>query len=194
MIIGFVGPAGAGKDAACDALVEELGYEKRSFAEPMREAMRRLNPILGVPSEWMREWPAEVRWNDLPYHEAKFSFGGEGRRLLQVLGTEIGREMFGENFWVEQAIRGISSGDPVCFSDVRFKSEAEAITLMGGHLIRIIRPDVLDLGAHSEHASETEARYILTTARVVNHDSLEAFQARCVSQVRDLVAADQAVF
>ena len=182
--IGFTGKAGSGKDVACKILAEEYGYEHRAFADPMREIMRRLNPAIGL--RWPNhEEPDFVRWNDLPYHEAKLFNDGEGRRLMQVLGTEIGRDMFGENFWVDLSMR---DADPdCCWSDVRFLNEAEAFSHVFGYVIRIERPGSELDGEAGQHASELEMDQIEPDVTIVNDGTLEEFQVKVRNAVEELM-------
>lgn len=55
----------------------------------------------------------------------------EVRRLLQVLGTEIGRNMFGEDSWVKLAeatiTAGLDLGSKVCITGIRYANELEMI-------------------------------------------------------------------
>lgn len=55
----------------------------------------------------------------------------EVRRLLQVLGTEIGRNMFGEDSWVKLAeatiTAGLDRGCNVCITGIRYANELEMI-------------------------------------------------------------------
>lgn len=147
MIIGLSGYARSGKNAVADILGEN--YRQVSFAEPMRKILLIQNPIIGrVTGD-----------KDITISEAVYSHGWdkakdlfpEIRRHLQVLGTEVGREMFGQDFWVHMAIKGIKPTDNVVFTDVRFFNEAYAIKNMGGEVWRINREGV---GAVNEHVSE----------------------------------------
>jgi hypothetical protein len=146
--IGFAGWARSGKDTAAAYLVENYGYTRMSFAAPMKEALYRLNPritinnVLGTP---IRTGVDIYGWDDLKEH------GPEVRELLQRFGTEVGREMFGENFWVEYALQNVSDGSKVVVSDVRYPNEADAIKALGGSVWRINR---LGVFAANDHASE----------------------------------------
>ena len=150
MIIGLSGYARSGKNTVADILGKE--YRQVSFAEPMREALYKLNPILGKDSLTggliqLKNMVDAVGWD-----MAK-ELSTEVRRLLQVLGTEVGREMFGQDFWVHMAIQGILPEDNVVFTDVRFFNEAYAIKNMGGEVWRINREGVEAVNAHvSEHS------------------------------------------
>ena len=71
--------------------------------------------------------------------------------MLQRFGTEVGRHMFGEDFWVDTAIDKIPDGSKVVFADVRFPNEANAIKSLGGEVWRINREGY---GAANDHISE----------------------------------------
>jgi hypothetical protein len=115
----------------------------------MKEAMYKLNPI--VHSDQI----GNFRYKDLVdvygLDSAKDSHP-EIRRLLQVFGTEVGRDMFGTNFWVDLTLNSVKE-DRVVISDVRFKNEADAIRSIGGQVWRINRNGV---GPVTDHASEVD--------------------------------------
>lgn len=146
--IGLSGYARSGKDTVGAYLVEHHGYQRVSFADPMREALYALNPFIDVDG-----WDVSVR-------EAVDAFGWEKlktksftiRPLMQRLGTEVGRNMFGTDFWVDLAMSRIPDGSKVVFTDVRFPNEAEAVKAVGGQVWRITRPG---LTAANNHPSET---------------------------------------
>lgn len=145
--IGISGYARAGKDTIADRMVEQHGYTKMSFAEPMKEALIALDPQIDyggmrVSLSWIIK---KAGW------EALKPLSQEVRPLLQRFGTEVGREMFGENFWVDLAISKIQDGAKVVFADVRFPNEANAIKGLGGQIWRVTRGT---MGPANDHVSE----------------------------------------
>jgi len=153
MLIGLAGWARSGKDTFANHLVLNKGYTKIAFAEPMREALVRLNPTIEVGNFKLAKLATAV--NVFGWEELK-GLSPDIRGLMQRLGTEVGREMFGENFWVEQTMKRVAgvSGDCVV-SDVRYPNEAQAIRDAGGLVIRIERIGVDAPNGHSsEHALE----------------------------------------
>jgi hypothetical protein len=79
----------------------------------------------------------------------------EVRRLLQVFGTEVGRKMFGLDFWIDIALKDLSGDTQVVISDVRFPNEADAIAKLGGSVWRINRKNHSAVNGHaSEHAMD----------------------------------------
>lgn len=145
MIVAFSGPAQSGKTSAAQYLANTRGYVVASFADPIRDAAFRLDPIVsgGVT---LREAVGDLGWQ-----RAKLAYP-EVRRTLQKLGTEVGREMFGLDCWVDRALAMIADDEPVAFDDTRFDNEARAVRATGGIIVEIRRPDYEYSGAH---ASET---------------------------------------
>ena len=146
--IGLAGWARSGKDTVADYLVETCGYTKMSFAAPMKEAMYRLNPRITVneiANTALRVGIDVYGWDGIKERSP------DVRGLLQRFGTEVGREMFGDDFWVNAAIKDVPDGAKAVFSDVRYPNEADAIRRLGGKVWRVLRPGV---GPANEHASE----------------------------------------
>jgi hypothetical protein len=144
MIIGLSGYARSGKDTVAQYLASTYDFSQYSFAEPIKKAVYTLNPKIDKRTHY-----ADIV--DEYGLEAAKSAHPEIRRLLQVFGTEVGRKMFGENFWVDLCLNNIRSERAV-ISDVRFPNEAEAIRNKGGFVYRINRPNI---EAVNTHISET---------------------------------------
>ena len=149
--IGLSAYAQSGKDTVADRLVEKHGYTKMSFAAPIREALVRLNPRINMvgmpPGAQLSTFVRISGWEELKADEV-----GDVRGLLQRMGTEVGREMFGEDVWADYAINSIPDGAKVVFADVRYPNEADAIRNLGGSIWRIVRKGV---GPANDHTSES---------------------------------------
>lgn len=128
-IIGITGPAGAGKDTAAQVLIDVRGYQRMSFADPIK-AM--LAAGLGLTPEQL---------NDPAGKEAPIDWiiGQTPRQLMQTLGTEWGRQLVHPDIWVRAMARMIESSPAqrIVIPDVRFENEAHAIRQMGGKIIRL---------------------------------------------------------
>jgi hypothetical protein len=147
MLIGLSGYARSGKDTVAELLCHNYEYSRMSFANPIKQALYRLNPE--VNGYRLAEMVDNHGWE---YVKAQHD---EARRLLQVLGTEVGREMFGESFWVNMALTGILPEDKIVFSDVRYPNEAYAIQRAGGQVWRINRHNHSAVNSHkSERAMD----------------------------------------
>jgi hypothetical protein len=171
--VGLAGFARSGKDSVGAVLVSE-GFVRRSFATPMRQALCRLNPLVDTVNGVM------------PLMDGLYLLGSwEGlkvrapgvRVLLQRFGTDVGRELFGEDFWVEQAFRGLGDED-VVFTDVRFPNEAEAIRGRGGVVWNVVRPGV---GVANGHVSESALAGFVFDETILNDGSLEDLKGKVLS-------------
>jgi hypothetical protein len=156
-------------------LVDKHGYTKMSFADPMREALYRLNPEIDVDSYSMNLATAV----DLMGWETLKEVSPNIRGLMQRMGTEVGREMFGENFWVDTALNSVEDGSKIVFADVRFPNEADAIKTLGGEVWRISREGV---GPANDHISETALDSYFFSLYIVNDGTIENTYA-CVDDV-----------
>ena len=147
MIIGLSGYAQSGKDATANLLCLNYEYERRAFADPIRHAMYRLNPIIQGKTH-LAELIDDYGWDVIKQNP-------EARRLLQVFGTEVGRKMFGDNFWIKTALKDLVGTERIVISDVRYPNEADAIKQLGGTVWRINRKNHSAVNGHpSEHAMD----------------------------------------
>lgn len=152
MIIGLAGYARVGKDTAAKFLTDK-GWTRVAFADGVRESVLTLNPW--IPGEYetssnsinLRISRLSVIVGEVGWEEAKKI--PEVRRLLQVMGTEVGRDMFGYNTWVNRAVSKFTENTVI--TDVRFENEAKAIKDRGGIIVKISRPGFSSL---NQHASE----------------------------------------
>jgi len=164
--IGLSGWAKSGKDTVAQYLVENHGFTRISFADPMREALLALDPYVPYMGLHMRlsgvihfrGWDNAKR--DVP----------EIRELLQRFGTEVGRNMFGQDFWVNQAIEKATRYEKVVFSDCRYNNEADAVKAIGGVVWRIFRPEV---SAVNDHTSEQDLNNYPFDSHIQNDSTLE---------------------
>lgn len=153
-IIGLSGYARSGKDTVADILVKDHGFTRVSFAEPMRDALYALNPVVSIDNAEHRIRVQDVI-DEYGWDGYKESLDGkEIRELMQRLGTEVGREMFGESFWVMAAegimLNLLNEGKKVVFTDVRFLNESGMIhEYTDGQVWRVRRPGVFPANSHA---------------------------------------------
>lgn len=163
MLIGFTGKLGSGKDTAGERfanLVEEEGI-RLSFARPLKESAAALLDIDPLDWETYKNDPDVQIHLTVGYRDSEIQRGLEepnvvrtftAREFLQRYGTEAHRDVFGQDFWVEQAMRDYfrSRGYFHYVTDCRFENEAKSILAHNGLIIRV-------LGANEEtgtHVSE----------------------------------------
>jgi hypothetical protein len=179
MIIGLSGWARSGKDTVANHLVENHGFVKMAFADPMREALYRLNPSIQIGEVYGVHLASAV--DSMGWEELK-GISPDIRPLLQRLGTEVGRQMFGENIWVDLAMKAAAQHSNVVFADCRFQNEADAIRSAGGSIWRIERPGV---EAVNDHISEHELDEYAFDATLKNLDDVESL-GRVVDQAIEI--------
>lgn len=159
-LIGLAGWAKSGKNAVGDILIVNGGYHPVAFADKLRDAMAILDPIVGIKITVVHNCPEYrlVRYNEAVYEygyeAAKDMFDLEVRKLLQRMGTDVGRNFIGPDTWVGPLMAQIDAApDKYVITDVRFPNEADAIRSRGGRVYWISRPGVGPANDHySEHA------------------------------------------
>lgn len=182
-LIGLGGKLGSGKDEVADELCRAHGYVKIGMSDILNHALLALDPWV----EYYREDEPE-RYSEYikrhGYVEAKKN--SEVRRLLQVLGTEVGRNMLGENIWVDATEARIydfwARDKGVIVTGIRYPNELEMINALGGLSAWVSRPGHEATGSH---ASETSVNPEHFGQIILNDGSLEDLydKARCLSSV-----------
>lgn len=147
MIIGLSGYARSGKDTVAELLVLNYGFKRLAFADGIREALLALNPIL-FDGTRLNELVGMYGWEIAKGKD-------EVRRLLQVMGTEVGRKLINEDVWVWLLFNKINTDERIVIPDVRFPNEARMIEQQGGEVWRINRHNHTAVNDHvSEHAMD----------------------------------------
>lgn len=182
-VIGVNGYARSGKDTIANILVEQCGFKRMAFADKLREALYELNPF--VVHERGHDY-ATVQWViDMygwdGYKETEW--GPEIRRLLQRMGTEVGRNILGENIWVDAVLNDLDDQGKYVFTDCRFENEAESVTNLWGRVWRVDRPGV---GPANDHISEIGLDDWNFDVRINNAGSIEDLAEKVVDHARRL--------
>lgn len=169
MLVGLTGYAGSGKNAAAEGLIAS-GWSQLSFAEPIRQMLLVLNPIIHAGVH------LQTFIDDQGWDETKYSYP-EVRRLMQVLGTEVGRDMIDDDLWIKLAKKTmedcLKQGKPVVFTDVRFSNEVEMIRFNGGKIIRIHREGTKPA---QNHVSDTNVDLLTIDREIINSGTVEDLQ------------------
>lgn len=127
--IAFTGRAQSGKTTSAKFL-ESRGYQRISFADPLKDMLRVLTPVVDK------------------HRRPGVLCGKSVREALQTLGTEWGRKLIGEDIWARHMIARIDLliGDfhdgaikGIVIDDCRFDNEAELLSGAGATLIKVCR-------------------------------------------------------
>lgn len=175
MIVGLMGYAQVGKDTVAKTLVEEHGFTRIAFADALRDCVYALNPIVQAWAGMHPEHglvPLTVTVQNLVNVHGwdKAKQNPEVRRLLQVMGTEVGRDIIAPNVWVDIAMRKVHATGRYVFTDVRFPNESTAIARERGTLVRVRRQGFEPVNGHS---SETAVDHVEPHFTIYNDGSLE---------------------
>lgn len=191
MLIGLNGRLKAGKDTTFQ-IIKELypEAERVSFADPLKESaaqalglsLETLETLKGHEEIHMEFPSGMVMSSTLASHpKSELSHWKLNiRSYLQRYGTEAHREVFGDNFWVDQALPlDLDHSDRLLVvTDMRFPNEAQRVLDLGGHTVRVVR-DVQT--AHSLHPSEQDidhmCRYTIDNTGTLNdlYEEVAAF-------------------
>ncbi len=182
LIIGFVGRKRSGKTIASEAIrkrciANNVPFKRHGFADPIRQFA--LN--VGLTDEQVfgseKETPLDMLGGKSP------------RQFMQLFGTEFGRNMIHDKFWIAvwmKTLPSLSRGI-VAVDDVRFQNEADAIRAVGGTLVRISRPFPDNQPVRDPHPSETEQDSIRVDYHIGNDRTIEVLE-RDVGDVLGMIA------
>jgi len=180
-IIAFTGLAQSGKTLAASFFTNA---ERISLADPLKAMLK-------------------VLTSDSDKNVPQLSLCGKTLRYaLQTLGTEWGRNMIGENLWVEHARQRIrcllednwvqpSNTNLVTIDDVRFDGEAEMVRNMGGIIIHIRRPGIDKMSHASEQGIDPALVDFWVTAETPEELACELQRIGLLEPTQQTVFADE---
>ena len=139
--------ADAIKDIVCIMIgctreqLEDREFKEKELGEGWE--LIRTTSSYGAPDEI--RLPDSIQW----VHDIRETL--TPRKILQLLGTECGRQVIHPNIWVNALFSKYNGDKNWIITDVRFPNELEAIKKRGGITIRINRKTE----ESGEHSSET---------------------------------------
>ena len=184
MIIGLTGYAQSGKDTVAKILVDQYGYTRVAFADKIRDFLYETNPmydsIAGEPLF------VKARVDRDGWEVAKQS--PHIRRLLQNSGVAA-RKIFGEGFWVHEAMKSMLE-DPrpdmnYVITDVRFFNEADMIRANNGQIWRIKR---IGVDAVNAHVSESQMDDYPVDQIFTNNTSIEDLELMVKTRMQGVLS------
>ena len=150
-LIGISGKAYSGKDFTADVIKQlfpDLKIYKIAYADAVRSMLKGIVDVDAIYKLNKKEEPIE-------------GLGVSLRELMQSLGTDWGRHILGDNFWVNILNKRINDNlfltesDVIVISDCRFQNEIEYIVNRGGIVLNVIADSQeYKKSKFSEHESE----------------------------------------
>jgi hypothetical protein len=173
MIVGLLGFIGSGKGSAGDIL-KDMGFTPISFAKGVKDVTAEMfgwsRHLLEGDTQHSREW------REKPDDFWSRELGKEitPRLALQLMGTEVGRDVFHKDFWVIKLKNYIDNAPEQNYviTDVRFKNEIDFINSRGGVLIEIQRgfkPHWYDIAEKANRGEVKAENFMLTQSGI--HES-----------------------
>ncbi len=186
MLIGLTGFLESGKDTTFGFIKEwaeengKMAY-RVAFADKLKQSAANALGFRGTIEECV-EFCNELKLDGSllvmsdGFHAGRRQFSG--REYLQWYGTEAHRDVFGFDFWIDQALGRPEETQAVALvpdafcvvTDVRFDNEARAVRDRGGRIFRVIRSVNVMPGTHD---SEVPIDDSLVEETIYNESTLE---------------------
>jgi hypothetical protein len=178
-IIGIGHRKGVGKDTFAGYLAEDLarkGYLPCvcSFADPLKSYAKSLFKSYGLKDGNYYDTHRDEKEANLPCLDKS------PRDIYIELGLSMRR--LDENFWIRKALVERPHVDYLIVPDVRFPNEANVIRDSGGHLVKVINPDVPDTDDEADCALKDYRDWKTTIVNDGNLDDLDEL-AQCVANM-----------
>jgi hypothetical protein len=141
MFVGIVGFIGSGKGTVGDIL-SKFNFEKISFASHLKDVTSVMfgwdRKLLEGDTAESRDFREKI---DL-FWSKKLNREFTPRLALQLMGTEVGRNIFGESLWIHALENKIDKDENYIVTDVRFQNEIDWIREQKGIIIEIRRGEL----------------------------------------------------
>ena len=171
ILVGLVGPIGAGKTTLAQRLVDQWGFTRIGFADVLKAEVARTIPQ--TLRAYVRAIYPDIAEENVLGHIHRLLWVKRddfSRSLLQEWGTEL-RRAEDPDYWVRQWANQARGLPRVVADDVRFPNEAQMIHTLGGSLVRVQRASST---VAALHASETAlADWHAVDHHLVNDGTIE---------------------
>lgn len=142
MIIGLNGRMQSGKDTVATMLSQAFeNIERVAFADKLKDSAAAALQIT-------RDQLEDIKLRGFIQIGLEDEDGGtfvnslSGREYLQYYGTEAHRDIFGDDFWVAQALdQQVTDGTILVVTDMRFPNEISAVIDRGGIAVKVRREE-----------------------------------------------------
>lgn len=188
--IAVIGGMGAGKSTITGQLVRIFGYQRMSWADPVKQIAA------------MAYGPVQKNDQYTTHDSTGLYVVKTGRQILQQIGTEALRQSVDEDFWIKCGVRRMDETDTDdkgrpymrwANDDSRFPNEVSALRERGWTIVRLLAPDELraerlgisyeQLIEASAHPSEQQIAQLEHDMTVWNDSDPEAVARSIIGQI-----------
>jgi len=167
-LIGVHGKARSGKDTIANHLVDEHGFVRTAFADPLKAA-----------SAVLFGWPVEMAFSDEIKGYKSPLWEITGRTAFQRLGDAM-KIGFGTDFWIKRwacEYARLKDKHSIVVADVRSNAEADMIRGLGGIILHLERRGAGLSGLEGMHSSEAGITFNRSTdLRIENNGTLSELE------------------
>ena len=167
-LIGVHGKARSGKDTVARILVDEHGFVRTAFADPLKAA-----------SAVLFGWPVDLAFSDEIKGYKSPLWDITGRTAFQRLGDAM-KIGFGTDFWIKRWVceyARLKDKHSIVVSDVRTNAEADMIRGLGGIILHLERRGAGLSGLEGMHSSEAGITFNRSTdLRIENNGTLSELE------------------
>jgi hypothetical protein len=171
--IALIAPCmGSGKTTVATHLRNQYGYQITPFAKPLRMMMTALLESFNVPADeiqWLLSHGKNTPILEIPGQPT-------ARRLMQLLGTEWGRQQVHERIWVESWLALAARYSHVVTDDCRFLNEYNTVRQIPG--AQVWRITCQSAVITSAHASEGALNAVAVDAEIANNGTVAELLAK----------------
>jgi hypothetical protein len=188
-VIGISGAKRSGKNTFASMLSEELNKEgiktgEDSWAMLLKQSVYESLGFatgLDLQSRFYESWADAFKQGhtlQITNSLGEVIHSLSGREFLQRFGTEGHREVFGQDFWIEQLWSKYEESDldALIITDCRYDNEAESIRERGGIIIKINNPRADNV--KDSHPSERGISNSLIDINIQNDSTLERLREK----------------
>ena len=167
-LIGVHGKARSGKDTVARILVDEHGFVRTAFADPLKAA-----------SAVLFGWPVDLAFSDEIKGYKSPLWDITGRTAFQRLGDAM-KIGFGTDFWIKRwacEYARLKDKHSIVVADVRTNAEADMIRGLGGVILHLERRGAGLTGLEGMHSSEAGITFNRSTdLRIENNGTLSELE------------------
>ncbi|MCB1149750.1 MAG: hypothetical protein KDK48_06240 [Chlamydiia bacterium] len=164
----FICSAGSGKDTVKECLYDALISSSNGFHYRHKIEFRNLADSI---KELVKIKFDISDYDLLPENKNKSLEklnGFSPRKILQLEGTEHGREAYGDDIWIKSLLSNVTK--PIVFvADIRFENEAQWVR-ENGFLIHVFRNTDKKMTIDTSHKSEQELEYYYVDDIIFNNN------------------------